>query len=88
MDIVDGCKEIDFCNPSEEKWDFALTLLTTLEKIIKQIPDDIFLKNNFEKKNILFFSTMDTGDYMQEMLDESVKKFNTKETLEVFGGLQ
>ncbi len=88
VDIVDGCKEIDFCNPSEEKLDFALTLLTTLEKIIKRLPDDIFLKNNFEKENILFFSTMDTGDYMQEMLDVSVKKFNTIETLELFEGLQ
>ncbi len=84
VDIVDGCKEIDFCNPSEEKWDFALTLLTTMGEIIKQLPDDIFLKNNFKKENILFFSTMSTGDYMQEMFDESLKKFNTRETLEVF----
>lgn len=82
VDIVDGCKEIDFCNPSEEKWGFAVTLLTTLSEVIKQLPDDIFLKNNFEKENILFFSTMGTGDYMQEMLDESVKMFNTRETVE------
>ena len=84
VQLVDGCKEIDFCNPSEEKWDFALTLLTTMAEIIHQLPNDIFLKNNFKKDNILFFSTMDTGDYMQEMLDDSVKKFNTRETLEVF----
>lgn len=83
VDIVDGCKEIDFCNPSEEKWDFALTLLKAMDEIIKQLPDDIFLKNNFKKENILFFSTMDTGDYMQEMFDESVKKFNSVETLEL-----
>ena len=83
VDIVDGCTEIDFCNPSEEKWDFALTLLTTMDGIIKQLPDDIFLKNDFKKENILFFSTMDTGDYMQEMFDASVKKFNTRETLEL-----
>jgi len=57
-------------------WDFALTLLTTMENIIKQLPDDIFLRNNFEKENILFFSTMASGDYMQEMLDASVKMFN------------
>lgn len=87
VDIVDGCKEIDFCNPSEEKWDFALTLLTTLGEIIKQLPEDIFLKNNFKKENILFFSTMDSGDYMQEMLDVSIKKFNAKETLELFESL-
>lgn len=52
-----------------------------MDEIIKQLPDDIFLKNNFKKENILFFSTMDTGDYMQEMFDESVKKFNTRKTL-------
>lgn len=84
VDIVDGCKEIDFCNPSEEKWDFALTLLRVMVDVINQLPDEIFLKNHFKKENILFFSTMDTGDYMQEMLDDSVKKFNTRETLEVF----
>ena len=84
VDIVDGCKEIDFCNPSDEKWDFALTLLTIMSEMIKQLPDDIFVKNNFKKENILFFSTMDTGDYMQEMLDESIKKFNTRDTLEAF----
>ena len=87
VDIVDGCKEIDFCNPSEEKWDFAVTLLATLGEIIKQLPEDIFLKNNFKKENILFFSTMDSGDYMQEMLDVSIKKFNAKETLELFESL-
>lgn len=46
-----GWKEIDFCYPSDERWDFALTLLTI----------------------------MDTGDYMQQMLDVSVKKFNSGE---------
>lgn len=83
VDIVDACEEIDFCNPSEEKWDFACTLLATLGDIIKQLPDDIFLKNNFKRENILFFSTMDDGDYVQEMLDESVKRFHASGTLEV-----
>lgn len=23
VDIVDACMDIDFCNPSEEKWEFA-----------------------------------------------------------------
>ena len=39
VDIVDHCKEIDFCNPSDEKWEFAKTLLLILDKSIKQIPD-------------------------------------------------
>ena len=62
-------------------------MLATLGEIIKQLPEDIFLKNNFKKENILFFSTMDSGDYMQEMLDVSIKKFNAKETLELFESL-
>lgn len=88
VDIVDGCKDLDFCNPSDEKWDFASTLLAIMSEIIKQLPDDIFSKNNFKREDILFFSTMDTGDYMQEIMDESIKKFNTTDTLEAFECLQ
>ena len=76
VDIVDNCKDIDFCNPSPEKWDFAVALLHTMEKIIKELPEEIFAKNNFKREDIVFFSTMDTGDYMEEMMEESIKMFN------------
>lgn len=81
VDIVEGCEDIDFCHPSDEKWEFAKTLLTVLGKNIKQIPDELFAKNHFRRENVLFFSTMSDGDYMQEMMDTSIKMFNTSETL-------
>ena len=76
VDIVDACKDIDLCNASDEKWDFALTLLSVLEKNIKNIPDEVFRGNGFERNDVLFFATMGDGDYVQEMLDASVKMFN------------
>lgn len=85
VDIVEDCKEIDFCNPSDEKWDFALALLAVLDKTIKQLPNEVFQKNNFKREDILFFATMSDGDYIQEMLDASVKMFNSPETLEAYG---
>ena len=84
VDVVDACGDIDFCNPSDEKWDFAQTLLSVLEKNIKQLPDRIFQENICRREDILFFATMSDGDYIQEMLDTSVKMFNTSETLETY----
>ena len=37
VDIVDADEEIDFCGPSDEKWNFAETLLSVLEKNIKAV---------------------------------------------------
>lgn len=56
-----------------------------LKKSIKQIPDEVFYKYNFKREDILFFATMSDGDYMQEMLDASIKMFNTLETLGLYG---
>lgn len=77
VDIVDASKDIDFCNPSDAKWDFALTLLAVLDKNIKSIPDKVFQKAGFQREDIIFFATMGDGDYVQEMMDASVKMFNT-----------
>ena len=85
VDIIEADEEIDFCEPSDEKWDFAETLLSVLEKNIKEIPDEIFQKNGFQRKDILFFATMGDGDYMEEMLEASVKMFNAPETREAYG---
>ncbi len=85
VDIVDNCRDIDFCSPSDEKWEFAQTLLSVLEKNLKQIPDAIFQKNGFQREEVLFFSTMGDGDYIQEMLDSSLKLFNTPKTLKAYG---
>ena len=79
---MDACKEIDFCNKSEEKWGFAKAILTILEKNIKQIPDEVFQRNNYRREELLFFAAMSDGDYIEEMLDTSVKMFNTLGTME------
>lgn len=84
VDIIDSYKDIDFCSPSKEKWDFAVSLLTVLQEVINQLPNEIFLKNNFKREDVLFFATMGDGDYIYEMLDTSTKMFNAKETLETF----
>ena len=85
VDIIDSCKDIDLCNPSDEKWNFAKSLLAVLDKSIKQIPDEIFQNNQYNKEDILFFATMSDGDYMQEMIDASIKMFNTSKTLNRYG---
>lgn len=88
VDIVEACEDIDFCTRSDEKWEFAKTLLSILEDNIKQIPDEIFQKNGYRREDVLFFSTMSDGDYIQEMLDASLKMFNAPETLEAYGVMQ
>lgn len=85
VDVVEACKEIDFCNPSEEKWEFAQSLLAVLDKNIKQIPDAVFQKNNVQREDILFFATMGDGDYIQEMMDASLTMFNSVRTLGKYG---
>lgn len=77
VDIVESCNEIDFCRPSEEKWDFGQTLLSVLDKNIKEIPDELFHKYNFKREDILFFASMSDGDYMDKMLSISEVMFNT-----------
>lgn len=85
VDIVESCSKIDLCNPSDEKWAFAQTLLTVLKRCIEQVPDEIFHKYDFKREDILFFATMGDGDYVQEMMDLSVKMFNAPETLGRYG---
>lgn len=67
------------------KWEFAETLLAVLEKTVKQLPDEIFQENGFKRNGNLFFAAMSDGDYIEEMLDKSVKMFNSGETLEAYG---
>ena len=82
---MEADEEIDFCEPSDEKWNFAETLLSVLEKNIREIPEEIFEKNGFKREDILFFATMGDGDYIEEMLEASVKMFNSPKTLEAYG---
>jgi len=81
VDIVENNNEIDFTTPSDEKWPFAQTLISKLNKHIQNISEDIFGKHGYKREDIVFFITMSDGDYVDEMLKESVKTFNSSETL-------
>ena len=85
MDIVEDCNDIDFCFASDKKWEFAKTLLSVLKNAITNIHDEIFQNNNFRREDVLFFSTMGSGDYVQDMIDTSLKMFNSPETLKAYG---
>ena len=76
VDIVDSAKDIDLLRASDEKWGFAEALMTVLAKNIKQIPDEIFTKNKYKRDDIQFFAAMSDGDYVEEMIDASLKMFN------------
>lgn len=85
VDTVEACKDVDFLTASDMKWGFAEALLQVLEKNIRQIPDEVFQKNGYRREDVLFFATMADGDYVQEMLDASVKMFNSEETIAAYG---
>lgn len=75
-DIVDGCSDIDFCERSDEKWAFAEVLLKGLAERIKELPDGLFMRHSLARKDVLFFAAMSDGDYVEELLDASVKWLN------------
>ena len=79
VEAVDSCKEIDFTTPSDEKWDFAQEILSILGNAIRLLPEKIFQKNDYSRTDILFFATMSDGDYVDEMLDESLVLLNPRE---------
>ena len=54
VDIVEADEEIDFCEPSDEKWNFAETLLSVLEKNIKEIPEKNLKRMVSEEKIFCF----------------------------------
>lgn len=76
VDVVDACTDIDLCVASAEKWGFALALLEVLAKNIKGLPEEVFAQNGYRREDVTFFATMGDGDYVQEMLEESLAAFN------------
>lgn len=83
VDIVEN-SPIDFTKKSDEKWVFAQRLMTLLNKHIQALPLGVFEKYGYQKEDIVFFTTMSDGDYMEEMLVESAKLFNSPTTLEKY----
>lgn len=76
VDVVDATKDIDLLRKSDDKWSFAEALLTVLGENIKALPEELFQKHGCRREDITFFATMSDGDYMQEMLERSLKMFN------------
>ncbi len=84
VDVVDASKDINLLERSNEKWEFAKAVLAVLEKNIKALSDELFMKNGYNREDVLFFATMSDGDYIDEMLNESVKMFNSADTLKKY----
>lgn len=84
VDVVDASKDINLLERSDEKWEFAKAVLAVLEKNIKALPDEVFTKSGYNREDVLFFATMSDGDYIDKMLDESVKMFNSADTLKKY----
>ncbi|MBQ9947671.1 MAG: hypothetical protein IJO91_04700 [Oscillospiraceae bacterium] len=82
VDIVDGCTDIDLLNKSDEKWDFALTLLKVLADSISGLPEEVFAKNGYKREDIVFFAAMASGDYVEELLTQSLGMFNPSQKAE------
>lgn len=84
VDVVDASKDINLLERSDEKWGFAKAVLAVLEKNIKALPDEVFTNSGYNREDVLFFATMSDGDYIEEMLNESVKMFNSANTLQKY----
>ncbi len=84
VDVVDSCQDIDLCTASPEKWEFAMAYLAVLEECIKALPEEVFARNGFDRAGVLFFTTMSDGDYVEELMNQSLRRFNSAETLEAY----
>lgn len=76
VDVVDNSKDIDLLRKSDEKWGFAEALMKVLGENIIALPEELFQKYSCRREDITFFVTMADGDYIQEMLESSIKMFN------------
>lgn len=85
VNVVDSHKEIDFCSPNEAKWNFIVKVLEILRDSIKNLPDNMYQKYGFERKDVLYFATMGDGDYIEDMMKISLKMFNSEETIKKYG---
>ncbi|WP_347253067.1 hypothetical protein [Leminorella grimontii] len=81
VDVVEKNEYINFMEPSKEKWQFAETLMAVFSEQLQLLPDEVFSKAGYKRDELIFFMTMSDGDYMDEMLIESVERFNSKETI-------
>lgn len=86
VEVIDASTDIDLMRPSNEKWNFAIQFMEVIKEAIDCVPQSLFEQYGYVKDDIVFLATMSDGDYMDEMLLESAKRFNSsiasKEILE------
>ena len=86
VDVVEDDRlDVDFTRPSDELWAFATKFLSVLKDAIDSIPDAVFQENGYDRSDILFFAAQADGDYVDELLEESIPQFNTPETVQKYG---
>ncbi|WP_239255356.1 DUF4303 domain-containing protein [Listeria ilorinensis] len=81
VDVVEKNEKINFMEPSKEKWQFAETLIEVFREQLQQLPDAIFTRPGYDRNELIFFMTVSDGDYMDEMMIESVERFNSKKAI-------
>lgn len=82
--VIEANEEIDFCNPSANKWAFAISYMDAIGDAISNLPESFFETYGYRKQDILFLAAMNDGDYINEMLVESAKKYNSPEKAKAF----
>lgn len=80
--VIESDEDVDFTYPSDEKWAVALIIIEAVGEALNHIPAVLFEKYGYQKDEIAFLITMSDGDYMEEMLRESAKAFNSAKTSE------
>ncbi len=76
VDVAEASQDIDLLQPSEEKWAFALAFLETLAKNLRLLSEELFRQRGWHREEITFFAAQSDGDYVRELLDESLKVLN------------
>lgn len=81
VQVVDSYDEPNLMNPSPEKWAFAQAFIQSLGDALESVPDSIFETHDYSRHDIVFYTTMSDGDYMREMMKESVMQYNCAPTI-------
>lgn len=59
-----------------------------MKSLVRFVPKNYqmkYFKKRFQERRRPFLFAMGDGGYIQEMMDTSIKMFNTSETLEAYG---
>ncbi len=78
VEVVDASRDVDLLQPSKEKWAFALAFLETLAKALRRLPEELFRRRGWSREEVTFFAAQSDGDYVRELLEESLKMLNER----------